>query len=62
MFMYHVLFAQIIHAERERELEAAIRRRRLLRPQDQTIDPAVDASPRGNDPRTLTARARPTGG
>ena len=38
--MYHVLFAQIIHAERERELEAALRRRRLLRPQDQTIEPS----------------------
>ena len=60
--MYHVLFAQIIHAERERELQAAIRRRHLLRPQEQTVEPSGDGSRRANDPRTLTARARPTGG
>lgn len=60
--MYHVLFAQIIHAERERELEAALRRRRLLRPQDQTIEPSGAKGPRDSEPRTLTARARPTGG
>jgi hypothetical protein len=60
--MYHVLFAQIIHAERERELEAAIRRRHLLRPQDQSIEPSGDSNRRANDPRALTPRARPAGG
>jgi len=60
--MYHVFFAQIIHAERERELEAAIRRRQLLRPQDQKTEPSAATGPRDSEPRALTARARPTGG
>ena len=52
--MYHVVFAGLIHAEREREIEAAIRRRQLLRPQDETIEP-IGASCRPRDDRAPVA-------
>ena len=60
--MYHVVFAYIIHAEREREIEEAIRRRRLLRPEDEAIEPSASRAQRSGDPRALTPRVRPTGG
>jgi hypothetical protein len=60
--MYHVVFAHIIHAERERELEEAIRRRQLLKPQDETVEPPEAVDRRGRDGRSLTQRVRPTGG
>lgn len=60
--MYHVFFAHIIHAEREREIEAAIRRRQLLQPPDETSEPGEARERRTSDARTLTAPARPTGG
>lgn len=59
--MFHVLFAHIIHAERERELEEAIRRRQLLRPQDETVE-ATEVPDRRQRDRALTPRVRPTGG
>ncbi len=51
----------VIQAEREREIQAAIRRRRLLRPQDDAIEPTSDSlhATRG---RPLAIRVRPTGG
>lgn len=57
-----LLIAQIIHAERERELEEAIRRRRLLRPREETIEPFGAANRRVDEARALTPRVRPTGG
>ena len=60
--MYHVVFAHIMQAEREREIDAAIRRRQLLHPQDETIEPAETRDRRTAEARTLTPRARPTGG
>lgn len=49
----------VIQAEREREIEEAIRRRLLLEPQDDAEPPA--ASPRA-EARTLPVRARTTEG
>lgn len=60
--MYHLAFAHIIHAEREREIEEAIRRRQLLRPRDETTEPFERTNRRADDPRALTPRVRPTGG
>jgi len=60
--MFHVLFANVIHAEREREIEEAMRRRRLLRPQDETIEPSETRDRRSREGRSLTPRVRPTGG
>jgi hypothetical protein len=60
--MFHVLFANIIHAEREREIEEAMRRRRLLRPQDETIESSEARDRRTSEGRSLTPRVRPTGG
>lgn len=60
--MYHVVFAQIIHAERERELEEAIRRRQLLRPQEEAIEPDETTDRRNREGRPLTPRVRPTTG
>jgi hypothetical protein len=58
--MYHVVFAHIIHAQRERELEEAARVRRLLMPQDDAVEPTVAPVRRRGE--RLTPRARPTGG
>jgi hypothetical protein len=60
--MYHVVFANIIHAEREREIEQAIRIKRLLRRHDDAIEPHEVRDRRADEARTLTPRARPTGG
>ena len=59
--MYHVLFAQILHAQREREIEEAIRRRQLLRRQDEDAEPVETAGRRGNRSQSLHP-VRPTGG
>jgi hypothetical protein len=60
--MYHVVFAHIIHAEREREINEAIRRRLLLHPLDEGIEPGETRDRRTSEARTLTPRVRPTGG
>lgn len=60
--MYHVIFAHIIHAERERELEEAIRLRQLLRPQDEAIEPPEATDRRSREGQTLAPRVRPTAG
>jgi hypothetical protein len=49
----------VIRMEREREIEDAIRLRRLLKPQDEGEAPAM---PGRVDPRILTVRVRPTEG
>lgn len=49
----------VMQAEREREIEEAIRRRQLLRPRDEDEAPTVDGRA---DARPFTARARPTEG
>jgi hypothetical protein len=60
--MYHVLFAQIIHAERERELEAALRQRRLLRRPDETTEAREAVARPGNRPQALNPGIRSSGG
>jgi hypothetical protein len=60
--MYHVVFAHIIHAQREREIEEAIRVRRLLKGEDATSERFETTNRAPSEARTLTPRARPTGG
>lgn len=60
--MYHVLFAQIVHAQREREIEEDIRRRQLLRRQDETEEPVDTVGRRANRSQALSPGVRPTGG
>ena len=60
--MYHVVFAHIIQAEREREIEDAIRRRHLLHPLDGDIESARTDDRRTGEARALTPRVRPTSG
>jgi hypothetical protein len=60
--MFGLGLIEVIQAEREREIQLAIRRRRLLRPQDDAIEPmtgSLHPTPKG---RALTARVGPTGG
>jgi hypothetical protein len=59
--MFHLGLVDIILAEREREIEAAMRRRRLLKPDDGAADVPTTARPAGTG-RALAARARPTAG
>jgi len=59
--MFHLGLIDIILAEREREIENAMRRRRLLRPEDGATEPAATARSTSAN-RGLTARTRPTGG
>jgi hypothetical protein len=59
--MFHLGLVSIIVAEREREIETNIRRRRLMQPEDT----ATEASPparRSGGSRSLEVRVRPTGG
>ena len=58
--MFQLVMVQVIQAERERELEAAIRVRQLLRPRDGAIDPAPAVA--SAIKRPLTVRVRPTEG
>jgi len=60
--MFHVVFAHIIHAERERELEEAIRLRQLLKPQVEAVEPPETPDRRSREGQSLTPRVRPTGG
>jgi len=61
--MHHLLvYAQIIQAEREREIEEAIRRLRLLRRQDETREPVEGVSRLANRSRALNPDVRPSGG
>jgi hypothetical protein len=59
--MFQLGLVDIIVAEREREIETAIRRRRLMKPEDGATEPSTSTR-RSGDGRVLTIRARPTGG
>jgi len=59
--MWQLGLIEVIQAEREREIQAAMRRRRLLRPEDDAIEPMSD-SHHALKGRTLAVRVRPTGG
>ena len=60
--MFQLGLFEVIQAEREREIETAIRRRQLLRPQDGATDPVSASSRPGAKGRSLAVRVRPTGG
>lgn len=61
--MHQLLFtALIIHAERERGIEEAMRVRRLLRPLGETTESTEARDRRSSESRALTPRTRPTGG
>jgi hypothetical protein len=60
--MFQLGLIEVIQAEREREVQQAMRRRRLLRPQEVAVEPmtgSLHAAPRG---RALAVRVGPTGG
>lgn len=60
--MFQLGLVEVIQADRERDIEAAIRRRRLLRPQDgptESVAAPISAAAKG---RALAVRVRPTGG
>jgi hypothetical protein len=59
--MFLLGLAEVIQADREREIQSAIRRRQLLRPQDAATEP-VPATIQPTKRRTLAVRVRPTGG
>jgi hypothetical protein len=60
--MFQLGLFEVIQADREREVAAAIRRRQLLRPQDgptESVAVPVHSAAKG---RTLAVRVRSTGG
>lgn len=60
--MFQMGLIDAMQAEREREIESAIRRRRLLQPREDASE-SVPAPIRGSAPtRALAARTRPTRG
>ncbi len=60
--MFQMGLIEVMQTEREREIEAAIRRRRLLQPPEDASE-TVPARINGTNPsRPLAARTRPTGG
>lgn len=59
--MFQLGLIEALQAEREREVQAAIRRRRLLRPQDDAPEP-IAIAPHATKGRTVAIRVRPTGG
>lgn len=59
--MIQLGLVDIILAEREREIEAAMRRRRWLKPEGGASDAPAPPRPAG-DGRALAARARPSTG
>jgi hypothetical protein len=59
--MFQLGLVDIILADREREIEAAIRRRRLMKPEDGATEPPTP-NRRTSDGRAMVVRARPTGG
>jgi hypothetical protein len=59
--MFQLGLVEVIQADREREIAAAIRRRQLLQTQDGPTDPAAPIRSDGKR-RTLAVRVGPTGG
>jgi hypothetical protein len=59
--MFHLGLIEAMQAEREREIQAAIQRRRLLRPQDESTEPKSE-SLQATKGRNLAIRVRPTEG
>ncbi len=59
--MFQLLLVDIIVADREREIETSLRRRRLMKPEDGAIEGSAPAR-RANHGRPLAIRVRPTGG
>ena len=59
--MFQLGLAEVIQAEREREIEMEVRRRQLLRSRDGATDRASTAI-RADKGRTMAVRARPSGG
>jgi len=59
--MFQLGLVEIILAERQREIEIAMRRRRLLKPEDGAADVPAQARPAGHG-RSLATRARPSAG
>lgn len=59
--MLHLGLIEAIMAEREREIEAALRQRRLMKPEDNATEPSSQTR-RANDRRALAMRVRPTAG
>lgn len=59
--MFQLLLADVIVADREREIAAAIRRRQLLRPQESAA-PANPVPRQTPDARRVAARPRPSAG
>ena len=60
--MLHMGLMDVIRAEREREIESAIRVRRLMRPSDDGADAVPAPVHAANESRRLTVRTRPSGG
>lgn len=60
--MFQLGLIETIQAEREREIERAIRRRRLLKPQDEATEPFDGVTRRMTEGRLLGIRVRLTGG
>ena len=60
--MLHMGLMDVIRTEREREIESAIRNRRLMRPNDTAADAAPAPVHIANESRRLTVRTRPSGG
>jgi len=60
--MFQLGLMEAIQAEREREIESAIRRRQLLRPPDSAAEPAPAPNQTTAKGRSLAVRVRPTGG
>ncbi len=58
--MFQLGLIDIILADREREIEASIRRRRLMKPEDGATEPATPAR-RTSNGRAQAIRVRPTG-
>jgi len=60
--MFQLGLVEVIQAEREREIESAIRRRQLLRPRDSAAEPVPAPNRTTTKGRNLAPRVRPTGG
>jgi len=60
--MFQLGLVEVIQADREREIVAAIRRRQLLHPQDGPTEAVAAPNHAAAKGRTLAVRVRPTGG